>query len=151
MISHYRAMIYASRMKERILYHIFTEWKYIIRQRRISYRVSDISLKNTTFCDIIKPKGVICLKIHGVKREWSRPFWVRFKKHYCPACMNLLTTTKLSKIVNSNSEEAKDYDFEIADITVKGNVKFTHIAFRCPICRKHYSVRELKEGENNGF
>ena len=25
-------------MKERILYHIFTEWKYIIRQRRISYR-----------------------------------------------------------------------------------------------------------------
>ena len=33
-------------MKERILYHIFTEWKYIIRQRRISYRASDISLKN---------------------------------------------------------------------------------------------------------
>ena len=65
--------------------------------------------------------------------------------------MNLLTTTKASKIVNSNSEEAKDYDFEIADITVKGNVKFTHIAFHCPICRKHYSVRELKEGENNGF
>ena len=24
-------MIYASRMKERILYHIFTKWKYIIR------------------------------------------------------------------------------------------------------------------------
>ena len=40
-------MIYASRMKERILYHIFTEWKYIIRLCRISYRVSDISLKNT--------------------------------------------------------------------------------------------------------
>ena len=33
-------------MKERILYHIFTEWKYIIRQRRISYRTGDISLKN---------------------------------------------------------------------------------------------------------
>ena len=46
-------MIYASRMKERILYHIFTEWKYIIRQRRISYRVSDISLKTTTNYGII--------------------------------------------------------------------------------------------------
>ena len=53
MISHYRAMIYASRMKQRILYHIFTEWKYIIRQRRISYRASDISLKNATIYDII--------------------------------------------------------------------------------------------------
>ena len=52
MISHYRAMIYALRVKERILYHI-CESKYIIRQRRISYRVSDISLKNITFYDII--------------------------------------------------------------------------------------------------
>ena len=30
--------------------------KYIIRQRRISYRVSDISLKNATNCDIIMAK-----------------------------------------------------------------------------------------------
>ena len=52
MISHYRAMIYASRMRERILYHICGR-KYIIRQRRISYRVSDISLKNITFYDIV--------------------------------------------------------------------------------------------------
>ena len=43
-------------MKERILYHIFTKWKYIIRQRRISYRVSDISLKNITFYDIMPLK-----------------------------------------------------------------------------------------------
>ena len=54
-----RAMIYASRMKERILYHIFTECKYIIRQRRISYRAGDISLKNVRVYDIIvaKKKG----------------------------------------------------------------------------------------------
>ena len=84
----------------------------IQRQAVDLYRASDISLKNTTFDDIIKPKGrVIRLKIHGVKREWSRPFWVRFKKHHCPTCLNLLTTTTVSKIVNSNSEEAKNYDF----------------------------------------
>ena len=49
-------MIYASRMKERILYHIFTERKYIIRQSRISYRVSDISLKKVRFYDTILSK-----------------------------------------------------------------------------------------------
>ena len=49
-------MIYASRMKERILYHIFTEWKYIIRLCRISYRASDISLKDDVIYDIIKSK-----------------------------------------------------------------------------------------------
>ena len=121
--------------------------KYIIRQRRISYRISGISLKNTTFCDIIKPKGVIRLKIHGVKRTWSRPFWVRFKKHYCPTCMNLLTTTKVSKIVNSNSEEAKDYDFSSGDTYMIGNIKFIWTEFLCTACGKTYSLQEIRENE----
>ena len=121
--------------------------KYIIRQSRISYRVSDISLKNTAFYDIIKSKGVIRLKIHGVKREWSRPFWVRFKKHYCPTCMNLLTTTKVSKIVNSNSEEAKDYDFSSGDTYMIGNIKFIWTAFLCAACDKTYSLQEIRENE----
>ena len=43
-------------MKERILYHIFTEWKYIIRPRRISYRVSDISLKKIPVYNIMQEK-----------------------------------------------------------------------------------------------
>ena len=34
----------------------YLQRKYIIRQRRISYRVSDVSLKNTTFFDIILMK-----------------------------------------------------------------------------------------------
>ena len=57
-------------MKERILYHIFTEWKYIIRQRRISYRASDISLINITFYDIIivKEGAFISNRFHIVKK-----------------------------------------------------------------------------------
>ena len=43
-------------MEERILYHIFTKWKYIIRLCRISYRASDISLKKVRFYDIILSK-----------------------------------------------------------------------------------------------
>ena len=33
------------------------------------------------------------MKIHGVKREWSNPFWVQFKKHDCPVCNDPLTVT----------------------------------------------------------
>ena len=109
---------------------------------------SDISLKNTIFYDIIKPKGkVIRLKIHGIKREWSRPFWVRFKKHYCPTCLNLLTTTNVSKIVNSNSEEAKDYDFSSGDTYMIGNIKFIWTEFLCTSCGKTYSLQEIRENE----
>ena len=42
-----------SAYEERILYHI-CGCKYIIRQRRISYRASDISLKTASFYDIIE-------------------------------------------------------------------------------------------------
>ena len=87
------------------------------------------------------------MKIHCVKREWSRPFWVRFKKHYCPTCMNLLTTTKVSKIVNSNSEEAKDYDFSSGDTYMIGNIKFIWTEFLCAACGKTYSLQEINEIE----
>ncbi len=90
---------------------------------------------------------VICLKIHGVKREFSRPFWVRFKKHYCPACMNLLTANKVSKIVNSNSEEAKDYDFSSCDTYMTGNIKFIWTEFLCTACGKTYSLQEIRKNE----
>ena len=139
-------MIYASRMKERILYHTCVA-SISCGASRISYRTGDTSLKIAAFYDIMKPKGVIRLKIHGVKREWSRPFWVRFKKHYCPTCMNLLTTTKVSKIVNSNSEEAKDYDFSSGDTYMIGNIKFIWTEFLCDACGKTYSLQEIRENE----
>ena len=45
-------MIYASRMEERILYHACAA-SISFGASRISYRVSDISLKNAINCDII--------------------------------------------------------------------------------------------------
>ncbi len=85
------------------------------------------------------------MKIHGVKREWSRPFWVKFKKHFCPNCKGLLTTTKVSKIVNSKSDEAKNYDFSSpgGDTYMIGNVKFIRSEFFCPECAKNYSIDEI--------
>ena len=50
------------------------------------------------------------MKMHGVKREWSHPIFC-MKKHYCPHCNEMLEKTKTETIVNSKSEEAKNYDF----------------------------------------
>ena len=87
------------------------------------------------------------MKIKGYSFKCENPFFVYFKKHYCPQCSSKLLRQKVSRIINSNSEEAKNYDFEVADITVKGNMKFTHIEFRCPVCQKYYTVKETKEND----
>ncbi len=105
-------------------------------------------LKPTGFYDdIVLSKGVIRLKINGVKRERSRPFRVRFRKHYCPACMSLLEATKVSKIINSKSEEAKKYDFSSGDTYLAGNIKFIWTEFMCTACGKTYSLQEISEIE----
>ena len=54
------------------------------------------------------------MKIHGVKREWSYPIFC-MKKHYCPYCNERLEKTKTETVVNSKSEEAKNYDFSNGD------------------------------------
>ena len=107
----------------------------------------DASLKYAEFYDIIFLIEVIGMKIHGVKREWSRPFWVRFKKHHCPACNALLTTIKVSKVVNSKSEEAKNFDFSSGDTYMVGNIKFIWTEFQCNVCNNSYSLQEIRENE----
>ena len=85
------------------------------------------------------------MKTNGYSFQCAYPFFVYFRKHFCPCCGGRLVRQKVSKIVHSDSEEAKNYDFEVADTTVKGNMKFTHIAFSCPDCRKEYSVKEIRD------
>ena len=89
------------------------------------------------------------MKIHGVSRKWRRPFWTYFKKHYCPNCGQILTTTKVSKIVNSKSEEAKNYDFSSGDTYMMGNIKFTWTEFNCVSCEKNYSLDQIINFEKN--
>jgi hypothetical protein len=58
-----------------------------------------------------------------------------------------LLRKNVAEIVNSESLEAKNYDFEVADITVKGDMKFTHIEFYCNQCDKYYTVKEAKKNK----
>lgn len=65
------------------------------------------------------------------------------KKHYCPFCNTRLKKVKVSCIVNSDSPEAKDFDF--TDLC--GNVKFVWKEFECEQCKKHFTVKEMKKFE----
>ena len=87
------------------------------------------------------------MKIKGYSFKCENPFFVYFKKHYCPCCGNRLGLQKVSEVIHSDSKEAEKYDFEVADITVKGHMKFTHIEFHCPSCQKDYSIKETKEND----
>ena len=86
------------------------------------------------------------MKINGYSFQCEYPFFVYLKRHYCPCCGNRLVRQQISKVIHSDSEEAKNYDFDIADMTVKGNVKFSHIAFSCLVCKRNYTVKEIKGG-----
>ena len=89
------------------------------------------------------------MKIHGVKRIWSSPIFLHFKKHYCPACNSELKPTKVSKVVNSKSEEAKNFDFSAGDVYMLGNIKFIWTELKCMDCNCTYSIKEMKTIERN--
>ncbi len=71
-----------------------------------------------------------------------------FKKHYCPQCGEKLKCIKASKVVNSSSPEAKNYDFGMgADSFMVGDVEFIWKEFYCEKCKKQISVSEMKQIE----
>ena len=84
------------------------------------------------------------MKIHGVKRIWSSPIFLHFKKHYCPACNSKLKPTKVAKVVNSKSEEAKKFDFSAGDVFMCGNIKFIWKELKCNSCCCTYSINDVK-------
>ena len=87
------------------------------------------------------------MKIHGVKREWTKPLWVRLKKHYCPNCMEVLVTTKVSRVVDPKSDDGKNHDFSSGDTHMMGNTKFIWTEFQCTSCGNRYSLQEIDASE----
>ena len=73
--------------------------------------------------------------------------YTMLKKHYCPACRTKLTLIKTSKIVNSKSPEAKNYDFTLGDSFMVGDVEFIWKEFYCPTCKKRIPIAEMKRIE----
>ena len=71
-----------------------------------------------------------------------------FKKYKCVDCKVKLKRTKASKTVNARSEEAKKYSFHIYGNTVTGDVKIFWYEFKCPVCKKCFTVEQLEEIKN---
>ena len=67
------------------------------------------------------------------------------KDHLCPECGELLEVATLEKVVNSNSPEAKDYDFSMTGTrgSFVGDVCFHIRCFYCEHCRKTFRVKEI--------
>lgn len=77
----------------------------------------------------------------------ANPFYVHWKKHFCPKCGKKLELRYTSKIVNSKSPEAKDYDFSVGDTFFVGDVDFRTRYFYCPNCLFNISFQEMKKFE----
>lgn len=86
-------------------------------------------------------------KIHGKRYSISSPFFAYFKKHYCTKCSSQLSVRFKSKIVNSESPEAKYYDFTVADGYVRGNVDFRTAILQCYNCGAEYKIDEMRKIE----
>lgn len=87
------------------------------------------------------------MKYKHVQRIFKNPIYINLKKHYCPDCNVVLVKTEIFRIVNSNSPEAKDFDFHTLDNYMIGDVKFIWTEFLCPKCHRHISVDDMKRIE----
>lgn len=83
----------------------------------------------------------------GYIRKYNDVFYFR-KDHFCPDCKTKPETVSVSKVVNSGSPEAKDFDFRMpGGRFMVGDIRFTWDEFECPNCKKHLTVNEMKEIE----
>ena len=73
----------------------------------------------------------------NIKYTVTHPIFVFMKKHFCPHCKAALTVETAHHLVNSRSEEAKNYDFSTEDGRMIGTVD----------CHAEFSVEELWKKE----
>lgn len=85
--------------------------------------------------------------IHGISYQYNCSWFYLKRKHFCFNCKNLLERKKREIIVNSESDDAKNYDFSCVDSYLHGNIKFVTFYFECPNCGKNYEIIELKNLE----
>ena len=79
----------------------------------------------------------------------ANPFYVHWKKHFCPKCGKKLELRYVSKIVNSKSPEAEKYDFSVGDTFFVGDVEFRTRYFFCNVCQTSISFQEIKKYEKS--
>ena len=71
----------------------------------------------------------------------------RMKKHYCPVCNGLLRVISKGVVINSESEEAKNFNFSVMDGRMYGNIRFTNDIFYCNECDREFTTRAISDIE----
>ena len=83
--------------------------------------------------------------------KYEAPISMFTKKHYCPNCSSLLQVKKVTKTVNSESEEAKDYDFttdcELGSGVLVGDVDFIGYRYHCENCGMEMTNKDMRKHE----
>ncbi len=82
--------------------------------------------------------------IHGKITRYDCSWFYLIRRHLCPNCKTVLERNKREIVVNSKSDEAKNYDFSCVDTFLHGNIKFVTYYFECTKCRAIYEISELK-------
>ena len=97
--------------------------------------------------------------IHGIRYVRQDVSYIS-KNHYCPICNTLLNAVKVSKVINSNSEEAKDLPpilpktvigcgVKFRNYNAVGNIKWIWKQFECPNCKHNFTVDQIKQIESS--
>lgn len=80
--------------------------------------------------------------VQGAKGEWS--ISARVGEHCCPYCHGRLQVKKKTQIVNSETEEAKRFDFSGSEGgRLRGNIRFHWDVFYCVKCDIELSVGDI--------
>lgn len=87
------------------------------------------------------------MKYQHIQRIYKRPIFMKRGNHCCPICGGELNKIKVSKIVNSESEEAKDRDFSSGEVYMYGDVKLIWTEFSCEKCDRKFSVDDVYNAE----
>jgi ribosomal protein L37AE/L43A len=74
---------------------------------------------------------------------YSDPFFVLFKKHFCPLCDEIMFHKRVERTAEAGSPEAKEYAIGPPDVSMFGTVKFSIIVFVCSNCDEEFTVRAM--------
>ena len=97
--------------------------------------------------------------IHGIRYVRQDVTYIS-KKHTCPICEAQLNVVKVSKIINSKSEEAHNlppivpqtvigHGVKFRKYNAVGNIKWVWKQFECSNCQHRFTVEQLKQIESS--
>jgi len=83
--------------------------------------------------------------VQGFKGEHS--ISARIGEHYCPYCNGALEVKTKKQIVNSESEEAKHFDFSSDGGRLQGNIEFRWDVYYCANCNIEIDIGDMRSYE----